>query len=141
LLNAAKRYHDDIPALTEFLFEWREELRTLLRTDPDGHIGRRCVAIADKVDKSFPDCHVVLAYTQPTTSWSHDGSGADAMPTTHMQKPDLHGLASFCTRRFGWGPQTLHEKFKHVVWDGACLRMLCQVTGFFFFFHVQLSHS
>jgi hypothetical protein len=31
-------------------------------------------------------------------------------------------------RRLGWGSDNLRTKFKSAVWDGACLRMLGQVT-------------
>jgi hypothetical protein len=39
LLKAAKWHHNDVTKLANFLVGWRAELRWLLRTDPDGHIG------------------------------------------------------------------------------------------------------
>jgi Holliday junction resolvase YEN1 len=115
--------------LTDFLVDWRTELRTLLRTDPDGHIGQQCKSLANNVCEMFPSPQVVLLYTHPFTSWSHGGSGAAAIPPIHLREPDLRGLASFCTRRFGWNPDTLHAKFRSMLWEGAYLKMLSQVSA------------
>ena len=115
--------------LVDFLADWRTELRTLLRTDPDGHIGQRCKSLANNVCETFPSPQVILAYTHPFTSWSHGGSGAAAIPPVHLQEPDLRGLASFCTRRFGWTPDVLHAKFKSMLWEGVFLKMLIQVSA------------
>jgi hypothetical protein len=128
LLRAAKMHYDDAAALASFLVDWRVELQTLLRTDPDGHIGRQCKSVADNIRETFPLPHVVLAYTHPLTSWSHGGYGAATIPSIPLQEPDVRGLASFCKRRFGWSPETVHAKFESVVWEGACLRMLGQVN-------------
>jgi Holliday junction resolvase YEN1 len=130
LLSGASSHHDNPTAFTEFLSDWRMELQMLLHTDPDGYIGRQCKVIADNVDEAFPDPDIVLAYTHPLTSWSHGRSGTDAIPAINNQEPDLSGLASFCTRRFGWSPKKVHEKFESVVWEGACIRMLGRVTLF-----------
>jgi hypothetical protein len=116
-------------ALVQFLVEWWQQLRMLLCMDPDGYIGCRCTAIADNVGNNFPDPHVILAYTHLTTSWSSSFC-VDKIPTIGMREPDLHGLTSFCTCHFSWHPQILHEKFKHVAWDGACLRMCHKVNLF-----------
>ena len=127
LLDAAKMHHDDEAKLADFLNDWREELRTLLHTDPDGYIGRRSTSIAKNIHNNFPIPQVILAYTHPLTSWSRGGSGVAAVPPIHLREPDIHGLALFCTRHFGWDPNTLHAKFKSVVWEGACVKMLGQV--------------
>lgn len=123
-------HHDDGTMLADFLVDWRTELRTLLQTDPDGHIGQQYKSIANNVCETFPSPEVVLAYTHPLTSWSRGGSGTATVPPIPLREPDIHGLASFCTRHFGWDPDTLHTKFKRVVWEGACIKMLGQVRIF-----------
>jgi Holliday junction resolvase YEN1 len=119
LLKAAKWHHDDVTALVSFLVDWRAELRWLLRTDPDGHIGRQCSALANSVPEDFPNVPVIFAYTHPLTSWSPGRSGINAIPDISAQQLDLRGLATFCSRCFGWCPQKVHRKFESFIWEGG----------------------
>jgi holliday junction resolvase YEN1 len=128
LLKAEKWHHDDPAALAKFLVDWRAELRQLLHTDPDGHIGRRCSTLANRVSEDFPDVPVIFAYTHPLTSWSHGRSGTNVIPDISTQQLDLRRLATFCSHHFGWCPQKVHHKFESVIWQGVCVRVLAQVT-------------
>src|SRR5271170_6918262 len=56
--------------LNIYLVQWREALCTVLRTDSEGYIGRRCVTLARSVPDAFPDPAVLCAYVMPLTSWS-----------------------------------------------------------------------
>lgn len=112
----------------EFLVGWREELKLVLQTDPLGFIGHKCEAAAKEIDSHFPSRDILLAYVNPITSWSASVATVATIPSLRLRQPDLEGLASFCFRRFDWSPTVIHEKFESVVWPGATLRMLCQVS-------------
>lgn len=113
----------------EFLAGWREELDTILRTDPLGFIGHKCKAAAREIHSQFPCRDILLAYVQLLTSWSPNFASVVTIPSLHLRQPNLEGLASFCFRRFEWSPADLHAKFEKFIWPGVTLRMLCQVSG------------
>lgn len=52
------------------LNDWRDELRDVLRHDPQRHIGLKHKALADAVTDTFPSHKILLAYAKPLTSWS-----------------------------------------------------------------------
>lgn len=118
----------DNASITEFLAEWRAELCRLLEFDPDGHIGRKCVALAKSVPDTFPKTKVLRYYANPLTSWSEKGHGGAAIPHIHFITADISGLALFCSCRFGWSPDRVHKKLKALLWSGYFLRYLCSVN-------------
>jgi len=123
LLDAAKTHSPS--GLEAFLITWRADLRSILQNDPDGHIGQKCGAVARAVSDTFPDPNIVRAYVMPLTSWSDGADGPKLPPAGHL---DLAKLATFCEQSFGWGtPSGIIKKFSNLIWEGACLRMLCEV--------------
>ena len=111
-----------------FLVNWRAELRRALCDDPDRLIGHKCKVAADNIPDMFPDRKILQMYTDPTTSSSPEGADAATVLAIVPCQPDLSALASFCFCRFGWSPKVVHEKFEALIWEGAYLRMLSQVS-------------
>ena len=74
----------------------------------------------------FPSTSVILSYAQPVTSWSSGG----AVPQTPFFAPRVAKfaqLAYLCQHNFTWDTALIHKKFNAVIWEGACLQMLCDV--------------
>lgn len=101
---------------------WRDDLRRVLRQDPQNLIGRRCGSIASKISSTFPNLVILRAYAIPLTS-----ALSQDVPQLTPCQPDLIGLASFCFHRFGWSPRVIHAKFQKHVWHGVCVQTLLQV--------------
>ena len=96
----------------------------MLQNDPDGYLGQQCGGIARAVSDKFPDPDVVCAYAMPLTSWSNGALGPDLPPAGQL---NLAKLANLCERSFSWGtPSGIIKKFSNLIWEGACLRMLCE---------------
>jgi hypothetical protein len=108
--------------LDEFLVRWRQQLLSVLRDDPKGHIGHKCATLAASLPLAFPDPAVLAAYVRPLTN--NNGS---SVPAIESRQPNLTALVSICDHRFGWGVTT-HSRFKGVIWEGAVLRGLCKVS-------------
>lgn len=117
----------------KFLVNWREQLRVTLRSDPAGYLGRKYNGAACHITAQFPDRTVLRAYAQPSTSWSQVAGRKTIMRMARGEscQPNVTGLADFCVRFFEWSPELLCEKFAKIVWPGACLKMLCQVSPIF----------
>ena len=99
----------------QFLVSWREELSTILRTDPLGFIGHKCNAVAQEVHSQFPSRDILLAYLQPLTSWSPNFTSVATIPSLHLRQVNLKWLASFCFHQFEWSPADLHAKFEKFI--------------------------
>jgi Holliday junction resolvase YEN1 len=112
--------------LLTFLIGWREELRVLLSTDPLGYLGRQYVKLANSIPNNFPSTSVVLSYARPVTSWSSGGPVPQPL-CFPAQAANFAQLAYLCQHNFAWDTATIHKKFNAVIWEGACLRMLCDV--------------
>ena len=112
-----------------FLISWRDELRTELSTNASGHLSRKFRLLAKQIPDSFPDPHHVLLYAKPLTSWSDCTTPGPDLSALQPLQPDLSKLTSICKRRFDWEPSPgILKKFRNVLWDGLCMRMLCNVT-------------
>lgn len=114
--------HNSGSDLDGALAGWRDELRRVLRNDPQNLIGRRCGSIASKISNTFPSPVILRAYANPLTS-----SLAQHVPQLTACQPDLVGLASFCFHHFGWSPGVIHAKFQKHLWPGVCVQALLQV--------------
>jgi Holliday junction resolvase YEN1 len=115
--------------LSDFLVSWRAQLRHALFADPAGHLGRKCPALANNISATFPDPLTVIQYAAPIISWS-DGQQHVDFSDVKPRPPDVTKLASLCERLFSWGTAVgILCKFNTTVWDGACMRMLCEVRA------------
>jgi holliday junction resolvase YEN1 len=105
-----------------FLVGWRRDLRTVLREDPENHIGRRNPASAENITDMFPDPGVVQSYIMPVTSISH----AQQLPSINdKQLPDVARIGELCERYFEWAtPSGILPKFLKHIWPGVVLRMV-----------------
>ncbi|KAG6880961.1 hypothetical protein C0993_003476, partial [Termitomyces sp. T159_Od127] len=110
--------------LKTFLIAWRHALCHEIRTNSQGHIGRKNPSLANSVTSDFPDIDVLLSYTNPITSESM-GRPADALKLTWSKEPDLGKLAATCEFYFEWGyKEAIIKRFRTVIWHSAVLRIL-----------------
>ncbi|KAG5725110.1 Flap endonuclease GEN like protein [Termitomyces sp. T112] len=110
--------------LKTFLIAWRHELCHELRTDSQGHVGKKHPSLANSVTSDFPDIDILLSYTNPITSESM-GCPADTLRLTWSKEPDLGKLASTCEFYFEWGyKEAIIKRFRTVIWHSAVLRIL-----------------
>ncbi|KAG5645654.1 hypothetical protein DXG03_005645 [Asterophora parasitica] len=113
------------PELEMFLIAWRHELCHELRTNSQGHIGRKQPSLANSVPNTFPDIDVLLSYTNPITSESLGRSGEMNEKLTWAKEPDLGKLAATCEFYFEWGyREAIIKRFRTVIWHSAVLRIL-----------------
>jgi Holliday junction resolvase YEN1 len=133
LLQAAETMHQC--DLIEFLFGWREDLRDVLRHDPKGYIGHKCMSLATSITDTFPSTEILVAYVAPLTSWFVDHMSS--IPPILFRQADITKLAAICDRQFGWG-NTVPDRFSTCIWEGAIIRMLCQVSGYMLPYPVRI---
>ena len=125
-------------SFSDFLCGWRDMLRHVLATDPDGFIGRNHAVLANSIDVSFPNVDVLRQYVYPLTTFStrdHSGPGGSVATDSgapshdvHSRQPCLGTLVTFCARQFRWDGDTVIAKMRSVIWEGACVRALCGVS-------------
>ncbi|RDX40412.1 PIN domain-like protein, partial [Lentinus brumalis] len=108
LLACVTNSVDDV-SLRAALSKWRQELLRLLRSDPHGYIGQRCVSLAAAVPEDFPVPSIVCAYARPLT--------------TSPDNFDLAEICSLCKTHFSWDEEELHKRMRKLVWPGAVLRL------------------
>ncbi|KAF8890618.1 hypothetical protein BD779DRAFT_1671184 [Infundibulicybe gibba] len=112
---------EDLPS---FLSNWRNEMRHELRTNSQGHIGRKQPALAKSIPDAFPDIDILLSYTNPITSESM-GRASNNLKLTWGKEPDLGKLAATCEFYFEWGyKEAIIKRFRTVIWHSAVLRIL-----------------
>jgi len=92
-------------------------------------LAKKQPALADKITEAFPDPKAVLAYVNPSTSWSN-GSSNPNIPQIQPGVPDIAAIAGFCGRKFSWGRDDILDKFETLLWNGACLAMLIEVCTY-----------
>lgn len=100
------------------LDDWRQQLRTILATDPQGFIGRTS---AIDVPDTFPKLAVVEQYIKPVTSRSL----GRVFPTVMNAVPDVARIGELCERYFEWGTaDEIVARFEENIWPGTILRMI-----------------
>lgn len=118
---ALTRSPDDLPA---YLAEWRNDLRHQLRTNSQGHMGRKCPSLAKSVPDDFPDIDILLSYTSPITSET-EGRASNNLKLTWNKEPDLGKLGALCELYFEWGVKDIIVKrFRTVIWPSVAMRIL-----------------
>ncbi|OBZ78714.1 Flap endonuclease GEN 1 [Grifola frondosa] len=127
LLRAGNRL---MPLLRLFLHGWRNNLRWLLCSDPNGYLGRRHVALASTIPDTFPTVDILRAYVYPATSSPEALLDVGFCGAISF---DLARLARTCEQYFTWGDNVtnLLKKFEKMVWPGVVLRLLmaeCVIT-------------
>ncbi|KAF9224643.1 hypothetical protein BS17DRAFT_880019 [Gyrodon lividus] len=113
---------------TCFLHGWRNDLRRVLDTDPDGFLGRKYTKLAGMIPDSFHDYSVLELYTKPLTIFSScsDGLVGGWCPyLIESRQPCLGMLATLCKWQFGWTDETTVAKMRATVWEGAAVRLMC----------------
>lgn len=129
----AVRYESAI-SFCGFLAKWRSDLRDILACDPSGFLGRKYPRLADAVPDDFPDINILVQYVEPLTSWSSTNQGeCQPIGVVRSHQPDFVRLAAICEARFEWSGATIQAKFRSDLWEGACMRALCQVGLLSFF--------
>jgi Holliday junction resolvase YEN1 len=124
LLRAALGERSTFP---QFVDRWRKDICEQLCADSGGHLGKRFAGLSTRVPRTFPDVDIMDAYVFPYTSWSDRGTGPNLMPLT-AQLSDITKIAAFCERQFSWGGMSgMLSKLHNVLWEGVCIRMLCEV--------------
>ncbi|GJE89507.1 PIN domain-like protein [Phanerochaete sordida] len=112
------------------LAEWRASLREALRSDPQGHLGRRHLSLSTSIPAWFPDLAVVKAYAQPAVS--DFTSRPVALYDLQERSPpiNLRELVRICKEKFSFGkPAKLVPKFEKYVWPILVLRQaMCDVV-------------
>lgn len=118
--------------LPAFLRVWREELRTELRTNSRGVLGKKYAALAKKVPDDFPDIDVLLSYTNPVTSESEAAARGKVSKNAKIdweKEPDLGKIAALCEMYFEWGvKEIIIKRFRTVLWPAAVLRILRRIA-------------
>ncbi|TFK37652.1 hypothetical protein BDQ12DRAFT_705822 [Crucibulum laeve] len=110
--------------LSQFLSTWRHELRHELRTNAQGHIGRKNPSLANAIPEDFPDINILQSYVTPITSESL-GKESNNLKLTWSKEPDLAKLAATCEFYFEWGyKEAIIKRFRTVIWPSAVLRIL-----------------
>lgn len=103
------------------LAAWRNRLREVLSSDPEGITGGRRPAAANHISNTFPDQDVLEAYTRPLCSLRK----GPCTPEPMLTLPDLARIAKLCEQYFEWAtPGNISDKFSMHVWPGAILRMI-----------------
>ncbi|RDX50900.1 PIN domain-like protein, partial [Lentinus brumalis] len=103
------------------LSAWRLELVYLLRVDPRGFIGQRCISLAASVPEDFPNPAVVRAYARPLTTSPDNITLDDSFG--RIMKFDLAEIAALCKKHFSWDEEELRKRMRTLVWPGAVLRL------------------
>jgi Holliday junction resolvase YEN1 len=110
--------------LVDYLVVWRQELREELRTNSQGHNGRKQGALAKSITEDFPDIDILLSYVHPITSESM-GRESNNTKLTWSKEPNLAKLAETCEFYFEWGyKEAIIKRFRTVIWHSVVLRIL-----------------
>ncbi|KAF8441336.1 PIN domain-like protein [Boletus edulis BED1] len=109
-----------------FLCGWRNDLRRVLATDPEGYIGREHGVLANSIPASFPCPNVLRQYICPVTSFSAPAVDGPVAQTSidhviNSRQPSLSTLALFCTSKFGWDTNVVIQKMHATVLEGTWL--------------------
>ncbi|KDQ54498.1 hypothetical protein JAAARDRAFT_196419 [Jaapia argillacea MUCL 33604] len=119
LLQAVRTLPED--QLSDFLITWRHEIRQELKSNSQGHIGRKNPSLAKSLPEEFPDVDILLSYANPITS----ESGGKVVKVNWDKEPDLGKIAALCELYFEWGVKdVIIKRFRTVLWPSAVLRIL-----------------
>jgi hypothetical protein len=133
LVNALQ--HESAVGFCKFLRKWRSDLCSILACDPAGFLGRKYPRLAEAVPDDFLNINILVQYVEPLTSWSST-NGREYPPVGAVQsrQADFVCLAAICEAHFAWSGATIQAKFRSNLWEGACMRALCQVGRCLIFF-------
>jgi Holliday junction resolvase YEN1 len=110
---------DELPT---FLDGWRDALRTELRTDASGILGRKYVSLAASVTNAVPDMDILKSYMCPVTS---ESEGRPVRPVEWNNEHSLSEIARCCEIYFEWGiKEMIVKRFRTVLWHASILRLL-----------------
>lgn len=114
---------------SSFLPNWRNQLIEELKTDSQGHVGRKMKALANSIPYTFPDLHILRAYVHPITSLSFGKK--EGIRSLHYAKmtfdrdPSFPAIAQIAEFYFEWGylDKIIH-RYKTLMWWGYLMRIL-----------------
>ncbi|KAN0075204.1 PIN domain-like protein [Tylopilus felleus] len=119
----------DVDTFTQFLVRWRNKLRSILGTDPDGVLDRHYLKLAETIPDAFPNYTDLEYYFSPLTrSAAHNSNSPLLALEPKSSQPCLAALAAFCRCHFGLEHEALVTKMRTTVWEGVAVRQLCNVT-------------
>jgi Holliday junction resolvase YEN1 len=112
--------------LPDFLDSWRTDLRTELRTNASGFLGKKCAALSKSVPDDFPTPLVLRSYTHPITTESEaKRKGTRPKIIGWGLEPNVGKLAALCELYFEWGVRdVIIKRFRTVLWPALVLRIL-----------------
>jgi Holliday junction resolvase YEN1 len=94
--------------------------------DPNGLLGWKYPAVAQKICNKFPSIDILLLYARPITSWT-----VDTIPDSSqwsLRQPNLSALSLLCKKSFSWGSSgQIISRFQKNVWRGIIMWYLLQV--------------
>ncbi|KAF7965283.1 hypothetical protein HWV62_44687 [Athelia sp. TMB] len=102
------------------LATWRDHLREVLASDPEGIAGGRRPTAANNIEDTFPDRVVLTAYMAPLCS---PANGLHQIKPT-LALPNLTCIAKLCQHYFDWATPDMSQKLSEHVWPGTVLRMI-----------------
>ncbi|KAJ6608480.1 PIN domain-like protein, partial [Mycena sp. CBHHK59/15] len=109
------------------LDKWRDALRTELRTNSSGLLGKRHPKLAESIPSTFPDLEIAQSYLDPLTSWSSRFVGVSPDPSLWVpREPSIHRISTFCLNRFQWNTNLL-KKLESNLWPGVAFKMISSV--------------
>ncbi|KAF9033440.1 PIN domain-like protein [Hymenopellis radicata] len=104
--------------LSEFLIQWRRQLCTLLRDNPNHVLSQRHPAIAAAIPTNFPNPKIIHLYLNPKIS---PFSSSDSL---EWNAPSIPQLSVFLDQHFQWGWPGVLEDFRTHIFAGLALREL-----------------
>lgn len=137
-------HHKSVVGFCKFLTKWCNDLHNILACDPAGLLGQKYPRLTEVVPNDFPDINVLVQYVGPLTSWSNMDRREYQLPVSVVQshQADYVCFAAICEAHFKWSSATIQAKFQPDLWEGACMRALCQVIPHpVFFTTIRLSFN
>ncbi|KAF9027224.1 hypothetical protein BDZ89DRAFT_1259250 [Hymenopellis radicata] len=109
--------------LPKFLIQWRQQLCTLLRDNPNHVLSQRHPAMAAAIPASFPNPRIIRLYVDPKISPINVGNSLE------WNAPSIPQLSLFLEKHFRWGwPGGVLDDFKTHIVAGLALRELIRDT-------------
>ncbi|KAI0696043.1 PIN domain-like protein, partial [Cerioporus squamosus] len=118
LRRALDTYNDE--QLAQYLVVWRDQVRSRLRDDPHGYIGRKHPQLAANIPPMFPKLEAARLLASPVllANTSYDA-------VLRPRPIDFGQLGAACERHFGWGSAAeIRKTFRTALWPCELIRML-----------------
>ena len=116
--------------LDAFLNQWRQDIRTELKTNKSGLLPSKKPSLAASLPDDFPSLPVLMSYADPLTSENTPKKGNHKTPPAVWRNdPDPMRIASLCELYFEWGVKdVIVHRFRTVLWPGIVCRAVRRVV-------------